>query len=230
VRANAERSTVTGQPTKAGKTRLAALLLGLGASLACLVLGVLVASGELRALDENAAQVAIALAGTPIGPAAETWQLLGELRISIVLTVGLAGWLLVAGAGKAAALVAASILAGGAGSLLKLVFLLPRPPGADAADLFGELTYGYPSGHVIRAVVLTGVVAVALAGQRGRRWWLAASAVVIVVGGLVGAGRMIAGQHYLSDVAGGLLLGLAWLALTVALWRGETSADRRRST
>ncbi len=86
----------------------------------------------------------------------------------------------------------------------------------------GGLVYeglSYPSGHSsgIATLVTVGLV---LAWPRltapGRRWAVAGGVALAV---LVGLTRTWLGVHYLSDVVGGLALGLAW-SLAVALVLG----------
>lgn len=90
----------------------------------------------------------------------------------------------------------------------------PRPlvPHLDAAPP----TSSFPSGHTAAATVLYGAWAV-LAFQRARsalvRGLFAALAIVVPIA--VGLARLYRGMHFPTDVIGGALLGLVWLALTV---------------
>jgi membrane-associated phospholipid phosphatase len=86
----------------------------------------------------------------------------------------------------------------------------------------GGLTYeglSYPSGHSSGIATLV-TVALVLAWPRltagGRR---AAAAAGVALAVLVGLTRMWLGVHFLSDVVGGLSLGMAW-SLAVALVAG----------
>ena len=83
----------------------------------------------------------------------------------------------------------------------------------------------FPSGHALGATAfyLTAAVAVAalLPGRRPPRPLLVAAVVVPLA---VAASRVLLGVHYLSDVAGGVLLGAGWAALCTAAftaWRVE---------
>ncbi|MCG5212377.1 phosphatase PAP2 family protein [Streptosporangium soli] len=111
-------------------------------------------------------------------------------------------------------------------AVAKLIFHEPRPPWIDARVqvLFGEGSFGLPSGHAQTVVVVAGVVAMAFP-RRAVRW--AALAVVAVVS----LSRVYLGAHFISDVVAGWLLGLAVLALYVAAagpvatwWRGRSPA------
>ena len=61
--------------------------------------------------------------------------------------------------------------------------------------------YGFPSGHVITAVMLSALIA----RQLNHRWiWFVGIIYVMVVGWA----RMYTGVHYPHDVLGGLLIGI----------------------
>ncbi len=78
-------------------------------------------------------------------------------------------------------------------------------------------SYSFPSGHTTSITAAAGVVivlVVLLARRRGLRRLVVAVAVAVVL--LVAADRIFLGVHHLSDVAGGLLLGIAIVLLTLA--------------
>lgn len=91
---------------------------------------------------------------------------------------------------------------------IKWLISVPRP------SLRG---YGFPSGHVFAATIFV-VVAVYLLWSLGapRRWQRAARAAGIAFVTLVGYSRIYVNAHWLSDVVGGLLAGIAF-ALAVVL-------------
>ena len=80
----------------------------------------------------------------------------------------------------------------------------------------------FPSGHVMAAVALWGLVplVVALYTRRPRVWWATvwASAALIV---LIGASRTYLGVHWFSDVVGGFVVGCFFLlgVERVLAWR-----------
>lgn len=101
--------------------------------------------------------------------------------------------------------------------LLKHGFRRPRP-GEDVA-LAASSDFGFPSGHVANAVLLYGSLAVLLAGSgapRGVRLVAILGAALMV--SLVGLSRIGLGAHRFSDVLGGALVGIAWLALCSGAW------------
>jgi undecaprenyl-diphosphatase len=80
-------------------------------------------------------------------------------------------------------------------------------------------SYSFPSGHAFGSVV--GVSALLLVGlpyvRRGLRRPLVVLGLCVVL--LVGYARVGLGVHYVSDVVGGWLIGLAWLAATTSAFR-----------
>lgn len=114
-------------------------------------------------------------------------------------------------------------------TLVKLAVARPRPVVDHVvATAFGK---SFPSGHAMSSTVVYGALLVALLPmvRRRRRPLVVGIAVAVVL--LVGTSRMLLGVHFLSDVVGGYVLGLAWLAGSVALfetWRSEEG--RRRSS
>lgn len=84
----------------------------------------------------------------------------------------------------------------------------------------------FPSGVVTFATASGGYVAL-VAWRQGRR--LLPAALVAVIAG-AGPARVLGGQHLLSDVLGGYLLGAAWLivAYTYLLTPADSSGNRTR--
>ncbi|KYK35652.1 MAG: phosphatase PAP2 family protein [Theionarchaea archaeon] len=96
-----------------------------------------------------------------------------------------------------AALTALMYGAGAVGLLAKAAFKLPRPPGAT------EPAYGYPSGSPQNAVMGWGFITKYAVKYTG--------ILAVVVSFLVGLSRMGLGEHYVTDVIGGWLLGIGLL-------------------
>jgi undecaprenyl-diphosphatase len=118
--------------------------------------------------------------------------------------------------------VALPVVMAGAGLLqLAAKWTVDRPrPNVDP--------WGYPSAHTLSLVVLLGYLAYvgALSSSGRLRRELGVGAAIGAVG-LVAVGRMYLDVHWLSDVAGGVTGGLAYLCFSLALvqsgpelWRG----------
>ena len=103
----------------------------------------------------------------------------------------------------------------------KQVITQPGPPVRSHHPTDGSLSvvtpyaflapYAFPSGHVIRATLLFGLVPVWLAVHRRWLWTIAGMASALVIG----FSRVYLDAHWPSDVAGGFLLGLAGLVITL---------------
>ncbi len=82
----------------------------------------------------------------------------------------------------------------------------------------------FPSGHAMSSVVVYGALLLVFlpAVARRARPALVAGAGVLV--GAIGFSRLALGVHFITDVLGGYVLGLAWLAASTAafsIWRVE---------
>jgi membrane-associated phospholipid phosphatase len=119
-------------------------------------------------------------------------------------------------------------LAVGGGSLLNILlkhfFHRHRPVLEN--PLLTLTSYGFPSGHTMGSTLFYGTLAVFVAHSvRTWRWrvlafWIAALAVA-----LIGLSRIYLGAHYLTDVAGAIAVGLAWLAFC---WTGVETLRKWR--
>ncbi|MGZ8458438.1 MAG: phosphatase PAP2 family protein [Gemmatirosa sp.] len=113
-------------------------------------------------------------------------------------------------------------------NVLKAAFVRPRP------ELFTWGTHvrttSFPSGHAMSAAAIYGTVAFLAARlARTRRARLAIHAVAALIIVVVAASRVYLGVHYPTDVAAGLLVGLAWAAFcAAALEAGQYLGGRRR--
>lgn len=127
-----------------------------------------------------------------------------------------------------AILIAAMIGAAMLTLALKVSFGVSRPAGADVASppawfpelivpLFQSTTtasgFSFPSGHAVGATVVYGSLVYFLDAGTRRARRLAAAALV----GLVALSRVVIGVHRLVDVAVGILVGLAFLAVLATI-------------
>lgn len=114
--------------------------------------------------------------------------------------------------------------AGGAimSTAIKLLVNRPRPEvDHPIITAFGK---SFPSGHALSSTVVYGAVLLTflplLAGRI--RHAVVATTVALVLA--IGMSRLLLGVHFFSDVAGGFVLGLAWLVLATSIfeiWRVE---------
>lgn len=74
-----------------------------------------------------------------------------------------------------------------------------------------SLSKSFPSGHTMGATVVFGALLVAFWTLLPPRWRGRALVATIVLILAVASSRLLLGVHFLTDVIGGLLLGLAWL-------------------
>lgn len=113
-------------------------------------------------------------------------------------------------------------------TIVKVLVDRPRPLVDHAiATAHGK---SFPSGHAMSSTVVYGALLVVFLPAVYRRYRRTLVAVVVVIVAAVGSSRLLLGVHFVSDVIGGYVLGLAWLAGSVAVfetWRVERG---RRAT
>jgi len=97
-------------------------------------------------------------------------------------------------------------------TLLDVLIEMPRPPTAPSG-------FGFPSIQVTMMTVTFGFFAVLIARElpgRSRVWpYLLASTVIATLG----FARLYLGAHWLSDIVGGILLGVVWLLILGMAYR-----------
>ncbi|WP_068301634.1 bifunctional DedA family/phosphatase PAP2 family protein [Pararhodobacter sp. CCB-MM2] len=150
-----------------------------------------------------------------------TWiTALGDTRL--VAAVTLAFVIALAARGRMAlALAMVVAVVGNAVSVtvLKLIFQRERPPFA----FFTESTNSFPSGHAAISVAFWGTIFYVL-WRAGLIRVTVALVLAPLFALLIGGSRLVLGQHYLSDVFNGWLVGALWVvvAVVVAEWWRET--------
>ena len=186
-----------------------------------------VATGVVGPLD---LEVARALAGVwrpPLGVPSQVVAVLGGVEVTSVLAAGLAVVLWRRGF----RIEAAALLAFPVAQLLEVVYKwsLRHPPpvsfehpdGPSVVTMLhgGTLTLNgsYPSGHMMRTVLVYGLGAFVVRRLSSPGWvrTVAAPSAAAVIG-LMALDRVYLGVHWQSDVVGGLLLGGAALAAAIA--------------
>ncbi|MCG6567622.1 phosphatase PAP2 family protein [Tessaracoccus sp. ZS01] len=96
-----------------------------------------------------------------------------------------------------------------------------RPPIVEAVPPF-ESSMSFPSGHSLNALVIAGILAYLLIRDtwKHRRWltWVIA-ALAALYSISMGLSRVFLGHHWLTDVFGAWVIGLAWLAVVIGCHR-----------
>lgn len=161
----------------------------------------------------------------------DAWNLLSNAANLplIVIGVGLVAWLFLMHRRREGILVVLILIAVTAGSeAIKQVVARPRPPGSDT--VVPGVIYSYPSGHVLEALTIFGIIAILLWRSSQPLWLRAGFALFVAVFvALVAIARVAIDAHYPSDVLAGLLAGIGVLGIFAVLsWdadRGDRPAD-----
>jgi membrane protein DedA with SNARE-associated domain/membrane-associated phospholipid phosphatase len=189
-----------------------------------LLLGHVVRESPEPAIDRWAFDVADSLRTDRLVDAAKVATWLGAFPVVVVAALVTAGWALWRRrALDAAALVAGLLITRVAVNAAKDVYDRPRPSGS----LVDTTLSAYPSGHALQAVTLVACAVVLVRGGVGWATRIAAVTVAAALVALVAITRVYLRAHYLTDVLGGVALGIAIWALVGAL---ALPLTRRRST
>ncbi|MEY2407138.1 MAG: hypothetical protein QOG39_2054 [Acidimicrobiaceae bacterium] len=144
------------------------------------------------------------------------------LWLAAMVTVG-ALYVFGRGRRRLAVYLVVTVVGGGlVDTAVKLAVDRPRPHVDHPIDTaFGT---SFPSGHAMSATITYGalvLVFLPVLGPRARRVALGAAALLVLA---IGSSRLLLGLHFLTDVVGGYVLGLAWLLASTAvfgIWRKE---------
>lgn len=110
--------------------------------------------------------------------------------------------------------------------VVKFLVGRPRPTASQLVEVSGS---AFPSGHATAAAAMCAALAYAFTRRSGWRRTVWVWAAALVVASLVALSRVYLGVHWLTDVVGGMMLGVFWVAFTssgLTLW-GEVQ-DRKR--
>jgi len=142
--------------------------------------------------------------GQPIPPMFEGLNAVGAATIWDPAVAVLIAGLVLARRRWAAAALAIGLAAGETLAIVvKLLVDRQRPPGPSVEDLVTQASF--PSGHVTRTLVTLGLMVLLLGGTRRRR--IAAGAAAVAFVGLMAIARILSGEHWPTDVLGGIQLG-----------------------
>ncbi|MET0728842.1 MAG: phosphatase PAP2 family protein [Acidimicrobiales bacterium] len=117
-------------------------------------------------------------------------------------------------------LLATTVGGGVLSTVVKVLVDRPRPlVDHPVATALGK---SFPSGHALSSTVVYGAVLLTFLPVLSRRLRHLAVALTVVLVLAIGASRLALGVHFLSDVVGGYVLGVAWLVAATAVfetWR-----------
>jgi undecaprenyl-diphosphatase len=172
---------------------------------------------DTRALlpgDAEAARIARALTMDWLTTAMKAVTALGAFAVSAAVTAVVAAVAWRRGRrGEAVALVAGMLLGSLLSPLAKEHWMRPRPMD----PLVHAPGYGYPSGHAVHATVYLACAVVLVRAGHGLAIRFAAVTVGAVLMCSIGLSRVYLRVHQLSDVIGGIALGLAAFAFCGAV-------------
>ena len=194
-------------------TRWAAPTIALAALLAA---GAAVDDGAaLRGVDARVTRALLVLRSGPLDGVVKTISALG----GVTVVMALLGLLLLLVWHECRSLAYTLLAASAARPVLEwtLKELVDRPRPSIDRLVVGEGP-SFPSGHVMAAVAIWGLVPPVVALVNGRRtvwWWSVGISTMAIVS--VAFSRVYLGVHWLTDVVGGLLLGALYLVGVEAL-------------
>ena len=191
-----------------------------------------IGAGSWAAHDSAVTAWAVGSRSSRVTQAARALTHLGGTTELAVLTIGVAGILMLRRRQYAGVLVVAMAGASALTVVLKQALGRARP---STELLLGRPAHScsFPSGHSFNIVVFAGTLAclVLFSGVRPGGKILAVGAAVLLSGG-VGASRVYLGYHWMTDVLAGWSIGLAWLAaigLGVLIIREQEDRARART-
>src|SRR5262249_21174096 len=112
-----------------------------------------------------------------------------------------------------------TLLADALGGLIKQIVGRQRPLPAQVHVVQVLQSPSFPSGHVLHYTVFYGFLAFVLATSFRPSWPRnVLIAVCLALIALVGPSRVYLGEHWLSDVVGGYLIGALFLVPLIALY------------
>jgi undecaprenyl-diphosphatase len=205
------------------------LLAIVGLSVAFVAMTIAITAGLFTTLDQQVAQAMHSIWQESLHPVFQLIAELGGIEVTSILMLALFIYLWRGGFGADALVVVAFVGAVALEVLYKSLLYHPGPPLSishhDGPSLTGQLSdslgNSFPSGHMVRAVVVYGLLAFVvrrLARSRPARSLAIPVAIAIIV--LMVGDRLYLDVHWESDVIGGLLLGgIALVAATVWLDR-----------
>lgn len=204
------------RPESASLAVLALCMLAISWALFAL-LAMLLAQGGPLLLDRHIQEAMFALRNPLADRLMASLATLGDAQVLVPAALAALLWLAwrrrwMAAAHWLAALAFGFVLTAG----LDAVVDMPRPPTALAG-------FGFPAITVTMATITLGFFAVLIARElpgRNRVWPYLLAGVAVA---LLGFARLYLGAHWLSDIIGGVLLGLIWVLLLGMAYRSHVA-------
>jgi membrane-associated phospholipid phosphatase len=157
------------------------------------------------------------------------WRILSESANIplIIIGVGMVLVLFATHRRREAVVVAIALIAITAGSEgVKQLVARPRPEGTDP-NIPG-VVYSFPSGHVLEALVIFGIIAIHVVRSRAPRWLAGLVVLVVVVDVfLVGLSRIVLNAHWPSDAIASAFAAVGVLGIYGLLTHGDAWATKR---
>jgi undecaprenyl-diphosphatase len=157
------------------------------------------------------------------------WRVLSESANIplIVIGVGMVVVLFLTHRRREAVLVAVALIAITAGSEgVKQLVARPRPEGTDP-NIPG-VVYSYPSGHVLEALTIFGIIAIHVVRSHAARWLAAIVVLAVVVDTfLVGLSRLVLDAHWPSDAVASAFAAVGVLGVYGLMTHGNAWATKR---
>jgi undecaprenyl-diphosphatase len=157
------------------------------------------------------------------------WRILSEsANIPLIIVgVGMVLVLFLTHRRREAVLVAVALIVITAGSEgVKQLVARPRPEGTDP-NIPG-VVYSYPSGHVLEALTIFGIIAIHVVRSRAARWLAAVVVLAVVVDAFfVGLARVVLDAHWPSDVISSAFAAVGVLGVYGLLTHGNAWATQR---
>ena len=200
-------------------------LIGILSAIAFFVVAALVARRGSLPFDETFAAFVQGLQ-IPIG----FWEACSRAGGGTLVVVGVAFVLvaLLARRPRLALIVALTLIASTLFTdIVKDYVARPRPPGAILVPTSG---FSFPSGHALNSTATYGLLAVVIwRSSLPHALRLAAAVVGVTLPILVGLSRIALDVHYPTDVLGGWLAGVAFVALAATLIAITDAMERAKS-
>jgi undecaprenyl-diphosphatase len=216
VRAPYIHADLPATPSSALRAHPRLLVVMFGVFLALAVAAAMAGSQVLLTWDEPIARWVEAHRTTHLDAVFHTFSRLGStVPVLLVATaVGIAAWRRCRAVGVA--LIVATFSKPLVETVLKAVVDRDRP---DFDRLVAGHGPSFPSGHVMAAMALWGMLPLVVSLYTRRRdvWWGSVAVAVTIIGGIA-ASRVYLGVHWFSDVVGGLLAGAIFLVGVQAVY------------